>query len=195
MRDATLKVNVLPTQIEQLTPSHSRLDGKDDKGFKQCRSSAIAGRQESFFFALLKSTGAAPRDWRTSNQLHWVAGKPQSPLAGRNFERVGDGIQLAHNCGWGDTLEALVAIGRYVCACQLSERPVAYGATQYRVDPRRLENPGRRRLDHAQDTVGAVTHAQGGALVAAGRRRRPISRCEPTDRGGRSTTARAVRRR
>jgi hypothetical protein len=44
MRDTTHKVNMLPTQIEQLTPSHAGLYGKDDQRSKQRSATAVAGR-------------------------------------------------------------------------------------------------------------------------------------------------------
>ncbi len=40
-------------------------------------------------------------------------------------------VELSDDCRWGDTLQALVSIGRDVSACQLGERPVRHGAAQY----------------------------------------------------------------
>src|SRR6266446_9724841 len=51
---------------------------------------------------------------------------------------MGYSVELADHCRRGNALETFIPIGRYVCACQFGERPVAYGAAQYRVDSRRL---------------------------------------------------------
>lgn len=86
--------------------------------------------------ALFQSTGAPPWDWRSSHQLDRVAGYPESPLAARDLDGMGDRIELSDDRRRRHSLQSLVAIGCDIEAGELGERAVRYGAAHNRVDAR-----------------------------------------------------------
>jgi hypothetical protein len=92
----------------------------------------------STFLTGFQTPGASSGNLQASDQLYRVAGQPETPLAGSDLNGVGYGVELSNDRCRSDALEALVSVCGDISAGQLCQRPVAHGAAQYRVDPRRL---------------------------------------------------------
>src|SRR5712664_4728074 len=104
MSDAANEVDVLPLQVEHLASAHGCLDRQNDKGFHQGCATLITCHKQPGFLTGFQAPSASPRNLWTSHQLHRVARQPETPLAGRDLNRVGHSVELTDDCGWGDTL-------------------------------------------------------------------------------------------